>query len=308
MQIIILNILFIIVFFIIGNYFFNIALNPNVSKKYIMRSVTQEDINEENTNKIIGERWIKVFAKEEEIISKDNIKLHGYKIVNPIRKSNVWVILVHGYMGSSYEMSGFAKEYINMGYNVFLIDLRAHGKSEGKYIGMGWKDRLDLKEWINKICTDEPECKIILYGVSMGAATVMMTTGEKLPQNVKACIEDCGYSSVYDQFKMMLESIPRFFANFILISSDCVSKIRIGYSYNEASSVKQIKKANIPILFIHGDKDKFVPYIMLGKLYKAANYPKQRLIIENAGHVESAKINSKLYWRTVRRFINKYLK
>ena len=308
MQIIILNMLFIIVFFIIGNYFFNIALNPNVSKKYIMRSVTQEDINEENTNKIIGERWIKVFAKEEEIISKDNIKLHGYKIVNPIRKSNVWVILVHGYMGSSYEMSGFAKEYINMGYNVFLIDLRAHGKSEGKYIGMGWKDRLDLKEWINKICTDEPECKIILYGVSMGAATVMMTTGEKLPQNVKACIEDCGYSSVYDQFKMMLESIPRFFANFILISSDCVSKIRIGYSYNEASSVKQIKKANIPILFIHGDKDKFVPYIMLGKLYKAANYPKQRLIIENAGHVESAKINSKLYWRTVRRFINKYLK
>ncbi len=308
MQIIILNMLFIIVFFIIGNYFFNIALNPNVSKKYIMRSVTQEDINEENTNKKIGERWIKVFAKEEEIISKDNIKLHGYKIVNPIRKSNVWVILVHGYMGSSYEMSGFAKEYINMGYNVFLIDLRAHGKSEGKYIGMGWKDRLDLKEWINKICTDEPECKIILYGVSRGAATVMMTTGEKLPKNVKACIEDCGYSSVYDQFKMMLESIPRFFANFILISSGCVSKIRIGYSYNEASSVKQIKKTNIPILFIHGDKDKFVPYIMLGKLYKAANYPKQRLIIENAGHVESAKINSKLYWRTVRKFINKYLK
>ena len=190
MQIIILNMLFIIVFFIIGNYFFNIALNQNVSKKYIMRSVTQEDINEENTNKKIGERWIKVFAKEEEIISKDNIKLHGYKIVNPIRKSNVWVILVHGYMGSSYEMSGFAKEYINMGYNVFLIDLRAHGKSEGKYIGMGWKDRLDLKEWINKICTDEPECKIILYGVSMGAATVMMTTGEKLPKNVKACIEE----------------------------------------------------------------------------------------------------------------------
>ena len=72
--------------------------------------------------------------------------------------------------------------------------------------------------------------------------------------------------------------------------------------------MKQIKKTNIPILFIHGDKDKFVPYIMLGKLYKAANYPKQRLIIENAGHVESAKTNSKLYWRTVRKFINKYLK
>lgn len=308
MQIIILNLMLIMFFFMIGNYFFNIALNPKVSKKYIIRNVTKDDVEEENKNKIIGKKWISEFAKEEEIISTDNIKLHGYKIVNPIKKSDVWVILIHGYMGNAYEMSGFAQKYISMGYNVFLIDLRAHGKSEGKYIGMGWKDRLDLKEWINKICIDEPECKIVLYGVSMGAATVMMTTGEKLPQNVKVCIEDCGYSSVYDQFKMMLESIPKFFANLILISSGYVSKLRIGFNYNEASSVKQIKKANIPILFIHGDKDKFVPYIMLSKLYKEANYPKQRLIVKNAGHVESAKINSKLYWRTIRRFINKYLK
>ena len=141
-----------IIFFncLIGNYFFNIALNPKISKKYILRSVTQDDKEEEKKNKVEGEKWISEFAKQLNIISDDNLILNAYEVINPIIKSNIWVILVHGYMGCAYEMVQYAKEFINMGYNTLLVDLRAHGKSEGNYIGMGWKDRKDLLIWILK--------------------------------------------------------------------------------------------------------------------------------------------------------------
>lgn len=294
-------------FLLIGNYFCDIALNPKVSKKYILRSVTNEARIEEIKDNIEGEKWLKDFSKEIDIISKDNLKLHGYVVLNPIKKSKIWVILAHGYMGRAYEMAKYAKKFVEMGYNTLLVDLRAHGKSEGKYIGMGWKDRLDILKWIEKICQYETDSKIILYGASMGAATMMMTIGENLPENVKICIEDCGYSSVERQFKMLLKTLKPYIAEYLMIAASCVAKLKVGYNFGEASSLKQIKKSDIPILFIHGDKDKFVRYEMLDELYEEANIPKEKLVIENAGHVESSKKNPKLYWKTIKKFIEEYI-
>lgn len=298
----------VLIFFLIGYYSFNIALNPKVSKKYILRSVTEKDKKEEKKNNEEGEKWLREFAKEVNIVSDDELKLHGYEVENPIKKSDIWVILLHGYMGCAYEMVGFAKYFINMGYNVLLIDLRAHGKSEGKYIGMGWKDKNDLLKWIDRLCFQNENCKIILYGVSMGAATVMMASGEKLPLNVKVCIEDCGYSSVLREFKLILKKTLKLcIADYLINTSSIVARIKAGYSFKEASSIEQIKKASIPILFIHGDKDKFVPFEMLDELYEVANSPKQKLVIKNAGHVESSKINPELYWNTIKSFVKKHI-
>lgn len=106
-------IFFSICYLLIGNYFFNIALNPKISKRYILRSVTEEDKKNEMKYKIYGEKWLNEFAKEVNIISEDNLKLHGYEVENPIKKSHIWVILVHGYMGGAYEMVQYAKEFIN---------------------------------------------------------------------------------------------------------------------------------------------------------------------------------------------------
>ena len=88
------------------------------------------------------------------------------------------------------------------GWNVLLPDMRTHGESEGKYIGMGWLDRLDVLKWIDLIRERDEQAQIILHGVSMGGATVMMTSGEALPENVRAVIDDCGYTSVWDIFRM----------------------------------------------------------------------------------------------------------
>lgn len=141
----------------------------------------------------------------------------------------------------------------------------------------------------------------------MGAATMMMTLGESPVKNVKMCIEDCGYTSVYRQFEMMLKVIKPYLAEYLMMCVNIVAKFKMGYNFTEASSINQIKKSNIPILFIHGDRDKFVPYEMLDELYEEANLPKEKLVIKNAGHVESSKINQELYWKTIKQFINRNL-
>ena len=204
-------------------------------------------------------------------------------------------------------MSTYAKHYYDNGYNVLIPDLRAHGLSEGNYIGMGWDDRLDIISWINYILNENPNAEIILHGVSMGAATVLMTSGEEIPSNVKAIVADCGYTSVWDEFAYQLDdlfSLPEFP---ILNVSSIVAKIRAGYFLGEASSLKQVKNSKTPILYIHGDKDDFVPYYMMEELYNATSSEKEMLTIEGAEHAKASEVDPETYWNTVNNFINKYM-
>ena len=285
----------------VGNYFYNLALNPNSSKSLVLEQDTKE------TSAIREENWISDQSNycDEEIESFDNLKLHGYKINN--KNSNVWVITVHGYMGSGAKMAFYAENFYNMGYNVLVPDLRGHGKSEGNYIGMGWNDRKDILRWIDLILKENNNAEIILHGVSMGGATVMMTSGEELSENIKCIIEDCGYSSVVDEFEDKLKNIFNLPKTPILQVADLLSRVRAGYWFSDASSVSQLKKAKVPILFIHGDKDDFVPYDMLDKVYNAADVEKEKLVVEGAEHAKSAYVNPELYWNTISKFINKHL-
>ena len=301
-TLIILLILFIITGVISGNFLFNLALNPQSSKSiFLNRTIDEYEIilREKNTD------WINKNAEEVYIFNK-KIKLCGYEIQNK-KESNIWVIGAHGYTETACSMAGVAKQFLNYGYNVLLPDLRAHGKSGGKYIGMGWLDRLDLVKWINYLIEKYGHIKIILYGISMGAATVMMASGENLPSNVRVIIEDCGYTSVWDEFADKLKTIfhiPKFPA---MYNANFMTKIRAGFSLKKASCVKQLKKCKIPTLFIHGDKDKFVPFYMLDKLYNTAVCKKEKLVIKNAGHADAQTIEPQKYWSTVRKFIKRYL-
>ena len=189
----------------IGNYFYNLALDPNTSKSIIFGEEDEDETSGE-INKA-AEKWLLEESnyKDEYITSFDKLKLHGYKVNNKTN-SNKWVIAVHGYTSEGINMSNVAKEYYDMGYNVLIPDLRAHGKSQGDYIGMGWDDRKDIISWIDFIKKEDPNAQVVLHGVSMGAATVMMTSGEELPSNVKSIVADCGYTSVWDQFCLLYTS------------------------------------------------------------------------------------------------------
>ena len=291
----------------IGNYFYNLALNPDTPKDIVFG--TPEEASETSGQVLDTDiQWLLTESNysDETINSFDNLKLHGYKVLNP-NNSNKWVITVHGYTSEGINMSSYAKNYYDMGYNVLIPDLRSHGLSEGDYIGMGWDDRLDIISWINNILEDNADAEIILHGVSMGAATVSMVSGEDLPSNVKAIVADCGYTSVWDEFAYQLDdlfSLPQFP---ILNVSSLVSKVRAGYFLGTASSLKQVEKSKTPILFIHGDKDDFVPYYMMEELYNATSSEKEMLTIKDAGHAKSSEVDPETYWTTVYNFTNKYI-
>ncbi len=291
-----------LIILIILNFLFNLALNPKSSKAMIFNNELDE---EKELRRIENEKWLKENAKSV-YLENHKINLHAYEVKNK-KESKIWVIAVHGYTDSASFMVNAGKKFLDYGYNVLMPDLRAHGKSGGKYIGMGWLDKDDIILWIDYLIATYGNIKIILYGISMGAATVMMTSGEKLPSNVRMVIEDCGYTSVWDEFAHELKYLfhmPTFPA---LYNANLITRIRAGYSLKKASAIKQIKKSKLPTLFIHGDKDNFVPFYMLDKLYNTAGCPKEKLIIKNAGHAEAQWIETEKYWHTVRKFIKRYI-
>lgn len=289
---------------LVGNYFYNLALNPFTSKDMIFGD-DDDDTSlevEADVNWLIKDsNYINTY-----ITSSDNLKLHAYEVKNE-NKTDKWAIVVHGYTSEGKLLSSKAKHLYNMGYNVLVPDLRSHGTSEGNYIGMGWDDRLDIIDWINYIVKNNPKSEIALHGTSMGSATVLMVSGEKLPSNVKAMVADCGYTSVYDEFSYQLKQLFNLPAFPIMNFSDVVTHIRAGYCLNDASTINQVKKSTTPILYIHGDKDGFVPYYMMDELYNATNSEKEKLTIEGGEHANSDLVNPKLYWSTVNSFLEKYI-
>jgi fermentation-respiration switch protein FrsA (DUF1100 family) len=238
--------------------------------------------------------------------SQDHLKLHGYRfLVHP--DSHRWVIPLHGYMNEGRDMFFFTAKFAQHGFNALVPDLRGAGKSEGDYIGMGWDDRLDVVGWIHKIIAEDPEARIVIFGISMGAATAMMTAGEELPENVAAVIEDCGYTSVADEFTYELHqlySLPKFP---VLPLADRAIRNKAGFSIYQASAVDQLKKARVPMLFIHGEKDTYVPTEMVYKVYAAAPVDKELMIIKDAPHASSSFVHPEDYFSGIFSFVEKHL-
>ena len=290
-----------IITFCLSNFIFNIALKPGFKKDVVFKSNSSNDEKDDIPDDIELENIEHAY-----IFSKERYRLHSEIIVN--NNSDVFVILIHGYGGNSTKMHARAKMFLDRGYSVVMPDLRTFGKSEGKYIGMGWPDRLDIVKWINYINDNYKNKKIVLYGVSMGAATVMMTLGETLPENVKVAIEDCGYASLKEQFEYELKKVfnlPKFPIYYIV---DRMCKRHLHFTFEEASAIKQLKKSSVPILFIHGQADTFVPPYMAKEAYDSTVAQKEILLVPNATHTKSSKIYGNLYWNKVFNFIDKYIK
>lgn len=296
----------------VGNALYNLALNPNAPKDLIFPSKDNSSTtNEKNdTNTTVLSPWQAWLYEESNfydyyITSRDGLRLHNYII--PHSDSNKWAIVVHGYLSEGKDMAAYAKQFHTMGYHVILPDLRSHGKSDGNYIGMGWDEHFDVLDLVNDIVANHPDSQIVLFGVSMGAATVLNVSGESLPSNVKVVIEDCGYTSIWDELSYQLKirfHLPSFP---MMQAATLVTKIRAGYWFGDGSVVEQVKKSITPTLFIHGDADAFVPYPMLDELYQASTAEKEKLVIQGAVHANSCIVNSELYWSTIQHFLDKYI-
>lgn len=250
-------------------------------------------------------QWLNEYkTKELTINSFDNLKLYGLSI-KANKKTNKWVIMVHGYKSLGMMMINRAHEFVKEGFNVLLIDQRCCGKSEGRYITYGWLEHYDVLDWINLIVNKDKDAKIVLYGFSLGGATVMNVAGEYLVDNVKCIIEDAGYSSLKDILAYQRNKKYKSKGIFVVPGLDYLLKSKCGFSINDANSLRQLQQSVTPIMFIHGEEDKNVPYEMVFDNYYACNSEKELFTVSNANHHET--IDNKYYYERIFRFIDRFI-
>lgn len=241
------------------------------------------------------------------VISNDGLILRATYFSASL-DSKKTAIVIHGYQCSADGEYQIAKLYSELGYNVLIPSLRSHDKSEGKYIGFGWLDRKDIILWIQKtLLTTGNDTQIILNGRSMGGAAVLMTSGEELPGNVKAIISDSAYTTVFDELSHQIKKafkLPPFpFVN----TASAICRLVAGYSFSDASALKQVKKSRTPVLFIHGEADNYVPFKMAHELYAACGSEKYIFHVPEAEHTMSYQIDAEGYKKTVTSFLNRYV-
>jgi len=240
--------------------------------------------------------------------STDNLLLKAKYLPARI-PTNRTAILVHGYSADASSMAGFARHYHEvLGYNVLLPDNRAHGESEGRHIGFGWVDRLDLSLWIHKaIELAGPDAGLVLHGVSMGGATVLMASGDPLPPEVKAIVSDCAYSSVWEELQWRLKEDYRLPAFPVLHSATLIARVLTGRDYSKGSALAQVARSRTPTLFVHGDADTFVPYEMVHRLHRACTAEKVLCVIPEAGHAEAWDVDRETYVSHLHTFLNRHM-
>lgn len=236
------------------------------------------------------------------IVSRDGLTLVGryYHTADgaPLK------IVFHGWRSNLLrDCCGAAKMAMNAGYNLLLVCQRAHGESGGNTITFGILEKYDCLAWVNyAVDRFGSEVRILLGGVSMGAATVLMASALELPKNVKGISADCGYTSPEAIIRKVCREdvgIPDVIG-FPLVR--LAARLYGGFSVKDGGALEAVKQARVPLLLIHGDADAFVPFSMCHEIYGAIPGEKRLLAVKGAGHGLSYFVSSEDYESTLRAF------
>lgn len=319
-SILVLLVIVVLSTYLIGSYFIDFALVPNSGGEARAFDATNvqrtlegyEPLDEDlqikvalaqKDDEVLYNEWLKIIEYVPvAIYSKEGLRLVGNEIRHE-NDTNDWVIVVHGYQSSEESSKRIARHYYNRDFNVLTISLRAHGESEGKYIGMGVLDKDDLFLWTEHLIKKYPNSRIIYHGTSMGSATVLFASSLDLPKNVRAIIADCGYKSVWDIFALELKNKFGLSPFPILYMADIMGRIKVGYSIKNASVLEAVKKARIPILFIHSTSDDFVPVSCVYALYEVCPAKKELYIVQGVNHTHAKYANMDMYYKKIFDFL-----
>ncbi len=270
-----------------GNLVFYLLSNTHAKLDFLFPKdeMTDDELEIERRRKA-DYGWFDDFNKEEYYMtSRDGLQLHG--MFFPAEDEDApYVLAIHGFHSTGRrEYASIARFYYEMGLNVFVIDQRGHGGSEGKYLTYGALESLDCLDWI-EFMKDQfgQNIEIILHGVSMGGATTLMMCDENLSPNVKCAVSDCAYSSLEMQLKhnFVRFNLPKDLMYKLYRS---VALVKGHFDPDKVNPIIPISTCKIPILFIHGAQDDFVPFHMVYALYDSClNEHKRLLPVEGAGH------------------------
>lgn len=284
----------------IGDYFVDYALKRGNDSDPLAPPAACVSIHDRNMK--IPATPVSSSTEKWNITAHDGIKLVATSYSQEAG-GHSWVILVHGYGRDQRYAGDFAMAYLQKNWNVLTPDLCASGESEGQYITMGVKESEEIALWAAKIKERDPKAEIVLHGVSMGAATVLMSAGRYNVPGLKAVIEDCSYTSAYEMFANQLEvlfGLPQFP---IMSCIDVVSGIKTDAKISDASPQKVVSEIKVPVMFIHGDADTLVPPFMMDTLYDDCNSHKTKLVVKGAGHGDAMVVAGNDYWKAVFSFL-----
>ena len=247
--------------------------------------------------------WFGEHKGDDRVITTDVTgRIHAY-IIPAQAPSHNWAVLCHGYNAGPEGVGVFAEHYNAMGFNCICPSLRGWGNDEKIYCTMGYHDKDICMAWVDYIVSLDADARILLHGYSMGAVTVMLATGEKLPPQVRAAVADCGFTSCWEQYANVIKLYAKLPAFPLLYAVNAASILRGNFDIRKNVPLDAVKRSVTPTVFLHGTADDFVPFEMMDRLYEACAAPKAKQAIEGAGHAESVFKDPARYWETVDGFI-----
>lgn len=300
------------VFFILGYVTFKNALRrpknsaPAYSESFL--SLMGPDFKEFAEFQKTAARAAKELpAEDAETTSDDGLTLRG-KFIPASPESTKTVLFLHGYRSTGFNDFGALIGFYHLSdYNVLLPDMRASGFSEGTYTGFSVLDAKDAIKWIGYLDNRVPDGTIVIHGLSMGAATAMNVSAHaSLPLNVKCVISDCGFSSPAEILKYQIKQLYKLSPFPIFDIAELFCRRIARYDMKKVTPLKSVADSSVPIFFIHGEKDLLVPTYMCEACYAACTAPKEKWIVEDAGHAQSYFKERAAYEQKVIEFITKY--
>lgn len=230
------------------------------------------------------------------------------KLLLPQNSNGILLIACHGARNSAIgEFAVEADYFYNNGFTVLMPEHRGCGISGGAFMGYGTHESADTLMWLEYAKKRFPNLNIFLLGVSMGAATVLMMSDRVKKDEVRGIISDCAYTSAWAEFEYQLKSSFHLPAFPVLHICNLLCRLFARYSFKDAAPIEHVKHSAVPVLFIHGKNDYFVPFYMEKELYDACRSEKELLSVEGAAHAESYYRSSALYEQTLNAFFEKHI-
>ena len=254
-----------------------------------------------------GMNWFRNQNPQEVFIrSYDGLRLAGWFI--PAKQARGTLLLFHGFRGSHLiDFAAAYEDFHEMGWNILAVDQRAHGESEGKYICFGVKERFDVKSWALYLCDRFGAAHpVVLDGISMGAATVLMSLDTGLPENVRGVVADCGFTTPKAEFRHVFRSrwripVPE---HPLMDIAEGFTRLLAGFGFEDASTLKALAENRLPVLLVHGGSDHLVPTEFSRQNYDACRGLKQLVIVPEAGHGVSYLLDREQCCGALREFLD----
>jgi len=241
-------------------------------------------------------------------LTEEDIKIqtyYGYKLKGKLYlqdKPDKFVLMCHGITSNYDGMKKYCEIYIKNGYSILLYDHRNHGFSDRNYTTFGFYEKKDAKSCVDYLMKRFDEPQVGVHGESMGAATALQLA--TIDPRLSFCVEDCGYSNLYDLMKFRSSEDHHALLSLITPLANQYIKMFYRFSFQEASVIYNMNKITCPLMFIHGEEDMYVPYYMVHDLYEAFKGKKALYSVEGARHAVSINKNRVKYHEEIQKFLD----